>query len=50
MPAAYEKMRDKFIREGMSPEAAKKKAARIYNSTHKESLFDYIKKHEKRKK
>lgn len=47
MPKAYEKMRDKFIKEGMSPAAAKKKAARIYNSTHKESLFDYIKKEKK---
>lgn len=34
MPKAYEKMRDKFKREGMSDQAAKKKAARIYNSKH----------------
>ena len=47
MPKAYEKMRDKFISEGISEENAKKKAARIYNATHKESLFEYIKKHEK---
>ena len=32
MPKAYEKMRDKFISEGISEENAKKKAARIYNS------------------
>lgn len=35
MPAGYEKMRDKFKREGMSDKAAKKKAARIWNATHK---------------
>jgi len=34
MPAGYEQMRDKFIREGMSEKAAKKKAARIWNATH----------------
>lgn len=32
MPKAYEKMRDKFIREGMSKDAAQAKAARIYNA------------------
>ena len=32
MPKQYTKMRDKFKREGMSDKAAKKKAARIYNS------------------
>lgn len=32
MPAAYEKMRDKFIGQGMSTKAAKGKAARIYNA------------------
>ena len=37
MPAGYEKMRDKFISEGMSEEAAKRKAARIWNSTHKKN-------------
>ena len=34
MPAGYEKMRDKFIAEGMSVKAAKRKAARIWNSQH----------------
>jgi len=34
MPRGYEKMRDKFIREGMSVEAAKRKAARIWNAEH----------------
>jgi hypothetical protein len=32
MPRAYEQMRDKFERQGMSPKAAKRKAARIYNA------------------
>lgn len=35
MPKAYEKMRDSFKKKGMSDKAAKKKAARIYNSKHK---------------
>jgi len=34
MPKAYEKMRDKFKKEGMSDKAAKGKAARIYNAKH----------------
>lgn len=35
MPKAYEKMRDKFKKEGMSEKAAKGKAARIYNARRK---------------
>ena len=35
MPAGYEKMRDAFKKKGMSASAAKKKAARIWNSKHK---------------
>lgn len=35
MPVQYESMRDHFIREGMKTKAAKTKAAKIYNSTHK---------------
>jgi len=34
MPKGYEEMRDRFIREGMSPKAAKQKAARIWNAQH----------------
>ena len=30
-------MRDKFKKEGMSAKAAKSKAARIYNATHKKN-------------
>lgn len=32
MPAGYERMRDKFIAQGMSKKAAQRKAARIWNS------------------
>ena len=35
MPKAYEKMRDKFERSGMSAKAAKGKAARIFNARRK---------------
>jgi hypothetical protein len=34
MPKAYEHMRDKFKEEGMTDKAAKRKAAKIYNSKH----------------
>lgn len=37
MPRGYEKMRDKFIADGMSPAAAKAKAARIWNAKHPEN-------------
>ncbi len=37
MPAGYEKMRDSFMAEGMSEKAAKRKAARIWNSQHLEN-------------
>jgi hypothetical protein len=37
MPKGYEKMRDKFKREGMSDKAAKAKAARIWNAKHKDN-------------
>ncbi len=35
MPAGYEKIRDKFIEQGMSEADAKTNAARIWNATHK---------------
>jgi hypothetical protein len=35
VPKAYEKMRDAFKRDGLSDKAAKKKAARIFNSKRK---------------
>ena len=44
MPKGYEKMRDKFIREGMSPKKAKEKAARIWNKNHPENPVHHGKK------
>jgi len=35
MPAGYEKMKAKFIADGMSEKAATKKAAKIWNAKHK---------------
>jgi hypothetical protein len=35
VPKQYEAMRDAFKKKGMSDQAAKAKAARIYNSKHK---------------
>lgn len=35
MPRAYEAMKSKFMKSGMSKKAAEKKAARIYNSRRK---------------
>jgi hypothetical protein len=37
MPAGYEKMRDAFMKKGMSSKSAKTKAAKIWNSKHKGS-------------
>lgn len=34
MPAQYEAIRDKFVKEGMSLAEAKTRAAKIYNSKH----------------
>ena len=34
MPAGYEKLRDKFMRDGMGKKEAQKKAARIWNAKH----------------
>jgi hypothetical protein len=38
LPRGYEKMRDKFIKDGMSKDEAQEKAARIWNSKHKDDL------------
>jgi len=48
-PEGYEKMRDGFKRDGMSDKAAKKKAAKIWNSQHKSNPVTR-KKHRKRSK
>lgn len=45
MPKKYEKMRDKFKRQGMSEKAAKGKAARIYNSQRKPGQAPVTRKH-----
>gem|GEM_PF-3338035 len=37
VPAGYERMRDAFIAEGMSRDAAQGKAARIWNAKHPEN-------------
>jgi len=47
MPKGYEKMRDKFKSEGMSDKAAKRKAAKIWNSKHPGNPVT-SRKHEKR--
>ena len=35
MPKGYEKMRDAFVKQGMTLKAAKTKAAKIWNAKHK---------------
>ena len=35
MPKGYEHLRDKFVKKGMSRKGAKKKAAKIWNASHK---------------
>jgi hypothetical protein len=37
VPKGYEKMRDRFKKSGLSDEAAKAKAARIWNAAHPEN-------------
>lgn len=37
MPKGYEKMRDRFIRQGMTKKQAQRKAARIWNAKHKKN-------------
>ena len=47
MPKGYEEMRDKFIRSGMSEQAAKGKAARIWNASHPKNP---VTRHDKKEK
>ena len=49
-PQAYEAMRDKFKRQGLSDKAAKTKAARIYNASRKKGQTPVTGKHKKRSK
>jgi hypothetical protein len=37
MPKGYERMRDSFMKKGMSKKTAQLRAARIWNSKHKSS-------------
>jgi len=50
MPKGYEKMRDAFIKQGMSEKAAKAKAARIWNAAHPNNPVTRKHKDEGRKK
>ena len=51
MPRGYEKMRDKFISQGMTVRAAKKKAARIWNAKHPDNpVYPHREKKRRRKK
>jgi hypothetical protein len=42
MPAAYEKVRDKLISEGKSPQAAKSESAAIFNSRANKNHTPYL--------
>lgn len=45
MPAKYEAIRDRFIREGMSTDMAKRRAAKIFNATRKKGQAPVTRKH-----
>lgn len=45
MPKKYEKIRDKFLREGLSSKIAKQRAARIFNATRKKGVKPVTGKH-----
>ena len=49
MPAQYEAIKDKFIKEGYSEKEAKKHAAMIYNAAHPgKPLIRYVQKEKKK--
>ena len=50
MPAQYEAIRDKFIKQGLAVKEAKKHAAMIYNSLHPGKPLVRDKKYRKDKK
>lgn len=50
MPKKYEKMRDRFKKEGLSEDAAQTKAAKIYNSQRKSGQKPVTGKHKAKKK
>ena len=47
MPEGYEKMRDKFMKQGMSEKAAKRKAAKLWNA---KNPYNPVGRHEKKGK
>lgn len=50
MPAQYEALRDKFIKDGLSEKEAKTKAAKIFNALHPDKpLIRYVQKERKGK-
>ena len=49
MPRKYEKMKKSFKEEGLSDQAAKGKAARIYNSQRKPGQKPVTRKHGRKK-
>jgi hypothetical protein len=49
MPKRYEKMRDKFAKEGLTAKLAKQKAAKIFNATRKPGTKPVTRKEEPRK-
>lgn len=48
MPKRYEKMRDEFIRKGMSLKSAKTRAAKIYNASRRSNEPKLNPKHRKK--
>lgn len=50
MPAKYVAMRDKFMKEGMKPKAAKQKAAKIYNKQRKKGQNPLVSHHNTHRK
>ena len=47
MPAKYEAIRDKFIKEGMSSKEAKTRAAKIFNASRKKGEKPVTRKEDK---
>jgi hypothetical protein len=49
MPEGYEKMRDSFMKDGLSKKDAQEKAAKIWNSKNPDNPVGRSKKHEEPK-
>ncbi len=50
MPAGYEKIRDKLIKQGMPVKEAKRRAAKIWNAEHPKNPVHPFYEEEKKKK